>query len=174
MWCWSEIQCLGRKDAHHQSQHDHQCQVAYQCQEVNPYHEFRGRRGCQVVQGCQESCLRKEASQLYLLKAQLLKIQLLKIWLLKNFLSYFCRIKCKKSINKKENVTFSGPGPMMAGTFLWRNLTQAATKISWCSRILSVIHFSKFKYSRLNTCKYFSFKNMIWGSNYGYQHLYTC
>ena len=66
---------------------------------------------------------------------------------------------------------------MMAGTFLWRNLTQAATKISWCSRILSVIHFSKFKYSRLNTCKYFSFKNMIWGSKLWlstFIHLLVC
>ena len=45
--------------------------------------------------------------------------------------------------------SFRGPAVINDGIFLCRNLTVAATNISPCSLIMSLNHFSRFKYSRL-------------------------
>jgi len=62
------------------------------------------------------------------------------------------RMVAKHSMGKLALGTassFKGPGPVMLGIFLWRNLTVAATKTSPCSLILSVNHFSRLRYSLL-------------------------
>lgn len=62
------------------------------------------------------------------------------------------RIVARQSMGKLAFGTassLSGPGPVMLGIFLCRNLTVAATKTSPCSLILSVNHFSRLRYSLL-------------------------